>query len=156
MDLGRGENRPVLTAKLTPRKAAGRSSAHGPLAMYQTYELYLLDAGQGPPRFEPHTCRTPVQVLQKARELLETDVQLMAVEVRFAGEHLFTLALLQIASDRWFFYHRCHRLICDEPSLEMTFRTPFLPPFTDRAGDRKCRATRKRRAASELTCMGGR
>jgi hypothetical protein len=35
------------------------------------------------------------------------------------GEHLFTLALLQVADNRWLFYHRCHRLICDEPSLAM-------------------------------------
>jgi hypothetical protein len=59
--------------------------------MYQTYELYLLDAAQGPPRFEPLTCHTALQVMQKARELLETDAAVSAVEVRLAGEHLFTL-----------------------------------------------------------------
>ncbi len=36
------------------------------------------------------------------------------------GEHLFTLALLQIGDDSWLFYQRCHRLICDEPSFELT------------------------------------
>lgn len=58
--------------------------------MFQTYELYLQDAVQGT-RFQPVTCRTAGQVMQKARELLEADSSLDSVEVRLAGEHLFTL-----------------------------------------------------------------
>src|SRR5690242_16724687 len=36
----------------------------------------------------------------------------------------------------------------------MTLRTPFFPPLTERGGARKCRATRKRRAASAVACIG--
>ena len=59
--------------------------------MYQTYELYLRDDLQGQPRFEPLTARSAVQAMQRARDLLETDGGIASVEVRLAGEHLFTL-----------------------------------------------------------------
>ena len=58
--------------------------------MHQTYELYLRDAAQRT-RFEPLTCRTAGQVMHKIREILEADPAIAAVEVRLAGEHLFTL-----------------------------------------------------------------
>jgi len=58
--------------------------------MHQTYELYLLDGAQGM-RFQPLTCRTASQVMAKIRELLAADDSIAAVEVRLAGEHLFTL-----------------------------------------------------------------
>jgi hypothetical protein len=59
--------------------------------MYQTYELYLRDGPERPPRFEPLTCQTAVQVMQRARDLLETDAAIASIEVRLAGQHLFTL-----------------------------------------------------------------
>jgi hypothetical protein len=58
--------------------------------MHQTYELYLRDTAQGT-RFEPLTCRTAAQVMEKVRELLAADASIGSVEVRLAGEHLFTL-----------------------------------------------------------------
>lgn len=58
--------------------------------MHQTYELYLRDAAQEM-RFEPFTCRTAAQVMEKVRELLAADAGIASVEVRLAGEHLFTL-----------------------------------------------------------------
>ena len=59
--------------------------------MYQTYELYLRDDVAGQPRFEPLTAKSAVQAMQRARDLLATDGDLASVEVRLAGEHLFTL-----------------------------------------------------------------
>jgi hypothetical protein len=59
--------------------------------MYQTYELYLRDEPQGRPRFQPLTCRTAVQVMETARDLLAKNAGLTSIEVRLAGEHLFTL-----------------------------------------------------------------
>jgi hypothetical protein len=59
--------------------------------MYHTYELYVRDAPQGEPRFQPATCQTAVQVMQRARDLLDSDKGIASVEVRLAGEHLFTL-----------------------------------------------------------------
>ena len=59
--------------------------------MYQTYELYVRDAPQSQPQFRPLTCKTAVQVMQKARDLLEAEPEVASVEVRLAGEHLFTL-----------------------------------------------------------------
>ena len=59
--------------------------------MYQTYELYLREGAQAQPRFEPLTCSTAAQAMQKARTLLDTDGAIASVEVRLAGEHLFTL-----------------------------------------------------------------
>ncbi len=57
--------------------------------MLQTYELFL-QTPQGERRFEPVTCRTPAEALRTARLRLE-DEQIVGVEVRLAGEHLFTL-----------------------------------------------------------------
>jgi hypothetical protein len=59
--------------------------------MYQTYELYLRQKAEEQLRFEPLTCKTTLQAMQKARDLLETDEAIASVEVRLAGEHLFTL-----------------------------------------------------------------
>lgn len=59
--------------------------------MYQTYELYLRDDAAGHPRFEPLTAKSAVQAMQKARDLLAGDAAIASVEVRLAGEHLFTL-----------------------------------------------------------------
>ena len=58
--------------------------------MHQTYELYLRDTVQGI-RFEPMTCRTAGQVMDKIRELLASDTGIASVEVRLAGQYLFTL-----------------------------------------------------------------
>jgi len=57
--------------------------------MLQTYELFL-ETAQGDRRFEPLTCANPAEALRKARLRLE-DGELAAIEVRLAGEHLFTL-----------------------------------------------------------------
>jgi len=59
--------------------------------MYRTYELYLRDASQAPPRFEPLTCRTALEVMERARGILDADTAVASVEVRLAGQHLFTL-----------------------------------------------------------------
>jgi hypothetical protein len=59
--------------------------------MYQTYELYVREEPNGQPRFQPLTCESPVQAVQKVRDLLEHDAAIASVEVRQAGEHLFTL-----------------------------------------------------------------
>ena len=59
--------------------------------MYQTYELYLREDATGLPRFEPLTAQSAVQAMQRARDLLEHDAGIASVEVRLAGEHLFTL-----------------------------------------------------------------
>lgn len=64
--------------------------AHSWRVMHQTYELYLRDDAQRT-RFEPLTCRSAGQVMHKIREILEEDPAIAAVEVRLAGEHLFTL-----------------------------------------------------------------
>ena len=58
--------------------------------MHQTYELYLRDGVQET-RFQPLTCRTASQVMEKLRELLASDASIASVEVRLAGQHLFTL-----------------------------------------------------------------
>jgi hypothetical protein len=71
-------------------KAARRCTPDA-ASMYQTYELYVRDAPQGEPRFQPLTCQTAVQVMQKARDLIENDNAVASVEVRLAGQHLFTL-----------------------------------------------------------------
>lgn len=60
--------------------------------MYQTYELYVREAARPEPRFEPLTCQTTGQVMKRARDLLDQDAAIDSVEVRLAGEHLFTLA----------------------------------------------------------------
>jgi hypothetical protein len=59
--------------------------------MYQTYELYVRHGPHSEPRFEPLTCQTAVQVMQKARDMLDANDGIASVEVRLAGEHLFTL-----------------------------------------------------------------
>lgn len=59
--------------------------------MYQTFELYLRHAPQAPPRFEPLTCRTALEVMERARGILAADRAVASVEVRLAGQHLFTL-----------------------------------------------------------------
>jgi hypothetical protein len=59
--------------------------------MYQTYELYVREKPQDEPSFEPLTCQTAVQVMEKARNLLEHDSAIASIEVRLAGQHLFTL-----------------------------------------------------------------
>ncbi len=59
--------------------------------MYQTYELYLRQEPEDRLRFEPLTCQTTLQAMQKARDLLATDAAIASVEVRLAGEHLFTI-----------------------------------------------------------------
>lgn len=59
--------------------------------MRQTYEFYVQDASDSPPRFRPLTCATVVEAMQTARELLAQDGEIASVEVRLAGEHLFTL-----------------------------------------------------------------
>ena len=56
----------------------------------QTYELYL-EEDKGRRRFEPLACETAKDVLPKVRLLL-AEQDLSAVEVRLAGQHLFTLA----------------------------------------------------------------
>jgi hypothetical protein len=58
--------------------------------MHQTYELYLRDVVDRT-RFEPLTCRTAGQVMEKIRERLASDASIASVEVRLAGQHLFTL-----------------------------------------------------------------
>jgi hypothetical protein len=60
-------------------------------AMYQTYELYLREKAQEQLRFQPLTCQSAVQAMRQARSLLESDDRIDSVEVRLAGEHLFTL-----------------------------------------------------------------
>jgi hypothetical protein len=60
-------------------------------AMYQTFELYLRETPGERLRFEPLTCRTALQAMQRARDLLEHDTAIASIEVRLAGEHLFTL-----------------------------------------------------------------
>ena len=57
--------------------------------MLQTYELFL-ETLQGERRFEPVTCATTAEALRRARLLLDGE-ELAAIEVRRAGEHLFTL-----------------------------------------------------------------
>jgi len=59
--------------------------------MYRTYELYLREAAQAPPRFEPLTCRSALEVMERARSILAADAAVASVEVRLAGQHLFTL-----------------------------------------------------------------
>jgi len=59
--------------------------------MYQTYELWLREPRKDAPRFEPLTAKSAVQAMQRARDLLEKDEAIGSVEVRLAGEHLFTL-----------------------------------------------------------------
>ena len=61
-------------------------------AMYQTYELYLRESADGPPRFRPLTCKTASDAMRMARELLADEQEVVLVEVRLAGEHLFTVA----------------------------------------------------------------
>jgi hypothetical protein len=59
--------------------------------MYRTFELYLRAAPQAPAHFEPLTCRTPLEVMERARGILAADTAVASVEVRLAGQHLFTL-----------------------------------------------------------------
>jgi hypothetical protein len=59
--------------------------------MHQTYELYLHESPDERLRFEPLTCQSAVQAMRRARSLLADDETIAAVEVRLAGEHLFTL-----------------------------------------------------------------
>ncbi|RAK52596.1 hypothetical protein [Phenylobacterium deserti] len=70
-------------------KASRRRRGYPRPSMLQTYELFL-ETPQGERRFEPVTCATPAEALRKARLRLE-DGELAAIEVRRAGEHLFTL-----------------------------------------------------------------
>jgi hypothetical protein len=58
--------------------------------MRQTYELYLED-DEGERRFETILCRSVADVLPAVRQLI-AERNLAAVEVRVAGQHLFTLA----------------------------------------------------------------
>jgi len=59
--------------------------------MHHTFELYLQDQGAAAPRFQPLTCVTAGEVMHRARRLLEEEGEVVSVEVRLAGEHLFTL-----------------------------------------------------------------
>ena len=81
-----GEDLSVLTLLKEIPPQAGHAAA-----MYQTYELYLREGVSSQPRFEPLTAKSAVQAIQRARALLETDAGIASVEVRLAGEHLFTL-----------------------------------------------------------------
>jgi hypothetical protein len=58
--------------------------------MRQTYELYLED-DRGERRFETLLCGTVAEVLPAVRKLI-AERNLVAVEVRVAGQHLFTVA----------------------------------------------------------------
>jgi hypothetical protein len=57
-------------------------------AMHRTYELYLHD-GKGGWRFEPFMCECVAEVMHRARTLAE---EVSCVEVKFAGDLLFTIA----------------------------------------------------------------
>lgn len=78
-------------AQVDPAQGPGRPAGAISGAMYRTFELYLRNAPQAAPRFEPLTCRTALEVMERARGILETDTAVASVEVRLAGEHLFTL-----------------------------------------------------------------
>ena len=58
--------------------------------MVQTYELYIEDDA-GERRFETLLCPTMAEVLPKVRAMI-AERDLAAVEVRVAGQHLFTVA----------------------------------------------------------------
>ncbi len=58
--------------------------------MRQTYELYLEDE-DGERRFETLLSGTVAEVLPAVRQLI-AERNLVAIEVRIAGQHLFTLA----------------------------------------------------------------
>jgi hypothetical protein len=79
------------TAQLTRLKDAEAYRPQSAPAMYQTFELYLREAAPAPPRFEPLTCLTTLEVMERARGILAADTAVASVEVRLAGQHLFTL-----------------------------------------------------------------
>jgi hypothetical protein len=58
--------------------------------MMQTYELYLEDE-EGERRFDTILCRSLAEILPKVRELI-AERNLASVEVRVAGQVLFTIA----------------------------------------------------------------
>ena len=58
--------------------------------MMQTYELYLEDE-EGERRFDTLLCRSVAEILPKVRDMI-AERNLAAVEVRVAGQHLFTIA----------------------------------------------------------------
>jgi hypothetical protein len=58
--------------------------------MYQTYELYIRESPEAAARFRPLTCRDRRQAMEIARELLKDQAAGASVEVRLAGEHLFS------------------------------------------------------------------
>ena len=58
--------------------------------MMQTYELYLEDE-EGERRFDTILCRSLAEILPKVRELI-AERNLASVEVRVAGQILFTIA----------------------------------------------------------------
>jgi hypothetical protein len=58
--------------------------------MMQTYELYLEDE-EGERRFDTILCRSLAEILPRVRELI-AERNLASVEVRVAGQILFTIA----------------------------------------------------------------
>lgn len=57
--------------------------------LHETYELYLSD-GVEPPRFEALTCPPDADLFTRVRLILE-DRNLISIEVRRLGTHMFTV-----------------------------------------------------------------
>ena len=60
------------------------------MALRTSYELFL-DDGEGPPVFEAIACADEAELLGCLRRMLE-ERSLRAIEVRWLGEPIFTLA----------------------------------------------------------------
>ena len=73
---------------MTAIKAPADRRLH-PESMLQGYELFLVDR-QGRRHFRAATARNATEVMHQARQALQ-EQDVASVEVRMAGEHLFTL-----------------------------------------------------------------
>ena len=60
------------------------------MPLHQTYELYL-EPQEGSPRLEVVTCQTEVELLSTVQDMI-TERNLLSVEVRRFGAHLFTVS----------------------------------------------------------------